>query len=145
MTPLMRAMAAQDNDAVRKLMHQLCGYLMTPDEMQDRYDFVVASPFDWLYVCELDGQVVGVLSLRLRERIERPGRFCEISAVVVDANVRRRGVGRALIAFAEEFARTHDCVGTWLVTGFKRKDEAHRFYAQLGYESTGYRFVKEFC
>ena len=30
---------------------------------------------------------------------------------------------------------------TWLVSGLKRGD-AHCFYEELGYEITGYRFVK---
>ena len=54
------------------------------------------------------------------------------------------GVGRALVAFAEEHARELGCDGTWLVSGLHRKEEAHIFYQSLGFEKTGCRFVKWF-
>lgn len=138
----MRAFEPRDSEAVRYLFGQLTGALMTPDEMQSRVDFVAASPIDWLYVAESEGVVCGALAFRLRERIERPGRYGEIYAIVADAAQRRQGVGRAMLAFAEQLARDHECVGTWLVSGFRRADEAHLFYEQLGYAKTGYRFVK---
>ena len=86
----------------------------------------------------------GLLGVRLRERLEHPSRYGEIYVIVVDAEVRRQGIGRMLVDYAEDFARQQDCIGTWLVSGFKRQEEAHRFYQDLGYEITGYRFVKEF-
>ncbi len=46
--------------------------------------------------------------------------------------------------FAEKLARDQGCIGTWLVSGFGREEEAHHFYRALGYEITGYRFVKKF-
>jgi GNAT superfamily N-acetyltransferase len=46
------------------------------------------------------------------------------------------------MAFAEQLARNRGCKGTWLVSGFGRDEEAHQFYKRLGYEATGYRFVK---
>ncbi len=148
MPPVVRPMEPRDADAVRVLMGQLCGYTMTREEMLGRLNFVTASPFDWLYVCEVEqageNAVVGALSFRLREQIERPGRYGEIYALVVDERTRRQGIGRVLMSYAEDLARQHDCIGTWLVSGFKRADEAHKFYAEIGYEITGYRFVKLF-
>lgn len=139
-----RPAEARDIEDMRRLFGQLTGYVMTPDEMQGRLDYVAASPIDWLYVAEVDGVVRGLLAFRLRECIERPRRYGEIEALVTDANARRQGIGRALVAYAEQLAHEYDCAGTWLVSGFGRKDEAHRFYANLGYATTGYRFVKVF-
>ena len=36
------------------------------------------------------------------------------------------------------------CLGLWLVSGFGREEEAHRFYRRCGFEATGCRFVKRF-
>jgi GNAT superfamily N-acetyltransferase len=140
----MRAIERRDIEAARGLLAQLTGYEMTPDEMRDRLDFAEASPVDWLFVCEVDGAVRGVLGFRLREQLERVSRYGEVYLIVADAQVRRQGVGRVMMDFAEQFARTQGCIGTWLVSGFKREAEAHRFYERLGYEATGYRFVKLF-
>jgi hypothetical protein len=46
--------------------------------------------------------------------------------------------------FAENLAAEQGCIGTWLVSGFGREEQAHKFYKELGYEITGYRFVKRF-
>lgn len=139
-----RPLEARDIEAARRLFAQLTGYEMTPDEMRDRLDFVTASPIDWLYVADVDGEARGLLAFRLRECVERPRRYGEIAALVTDSEARRQGIGRALVAYAEQLARDHECAGTWLVSGFGRKDEAHRFYSDLGYATTGYRFVKMF-
>ncbi len=44
--------------------------------------------------------------------------------------------------YAEDRARELGCKGTWLISGFGLEEEAHKFYARLGYQVTGYRFVK---
>ncbi|MBN1200709.1 MAG: GNAT family N-acetyltransferase [Anaerolineae bacterium] len=137
-------MEPRDVEAACALVRQLTSEALCVEDMRDRLEWVQHSPVDWLFVCEVDGQVQGLYAFRLRERIEHPSRFGEISAIVTDAAARRSGVGRAMMDHAEQMARDTGCIGTWLVSGFKRKDEAHRFYDQLGYEITGYRFVKYF-
>jgi GNAT superfamily N-acetyltransferase len=144
MALVIRDMKAEDIPAVCSLIPQLTGESITLAEMQNRLDWVAQSPIDWMYVAELDGGVVGWMGFRLRECVERVRRYGEISAIVTDARMRGQGVGRALLDFAEQLARDHGCYGTWLVSGFARKDEAHRVYEHLGYETTGYRFVKVF-
>lgn len=139
-----REMTPEDAPAACSLFGQLTGQLMTPDQMLNRLDMVERSPIDWLYVAEVDGVVRGILGFRLRECLERVERYGEVSVIVTDIEARRQGIGRTLMAFAEERAREHGCMGAWLVSGFGRKDEAHRFYEQLGYTATGYRFVKLF-
>jgi GNAT superfamily N-acetyltransferase len=141
---VIRPMHAGDIPPVCVMVEQLTGHAISADAMAGRLQWAVDSPFDWLFVAELDEQVCGLLGFRLRERIEHPSRYGEISVLVTDTAVRRHGVGRALVDYAEQMARDHACCGTWLVSGFKRKDEAHRFYSALGYDITGYRFVKLF-
>jgi GNAT superfamily N-acetyltransferase len=136
-------MEPEDVNVARALMVHL-GYRLTTDQMRGRLYFVNHSTIDWLFVAERDGHVMGLLGLRLREHIEDPTRHMEISVIVTASGSRRSGIGRAMLEFAESFARDHDCTGMFLVSGLKRRDEAHRFYRKLGYEATGYRFVKTF-
>jgi GNAT superfamily N-acetyltransferase len=51
---------------------------------------------------------------------------------VVDEQARGAGVGRALMARAEQWARDHGCVAVTLRTNVVRT-EAHAFYEKLGY------------
>lgn len=138
-----RLMEDRDIDAARNLLAILNGSLMTPEEMKNRLEMTRRSISDELFVYEDDlGVIRGVMGFRLRERIEHVSRYGEISALVTDSERRRSGIGRALVAFAEKRAAEKGCEGTWLASGFQRKDDAHLFYESLGYEKTGYRFVK---
>ncbi len=101
------------------------------------------SPFDFLYVYEEEETIWGLLGFRIRENLEDVTRYGEISIISVDSTLRRKGIGQLLMAYAEQLAKNHDCIGTWLVSGTKRV-EAHAFYKKLGYEVNGYRFVKYF-
>jgi GNAT superfamily N-acetyltransferase len=55
-----------------------------------------------------------------------------VEALWVGDALRGRGIGRALIAGAEDFARAKDCHSAWLDTF-----QARGFYERLGYESFG--------
>lgn len=144
MNVVIRPMQERDLSCAARLMEQLLGRETPVEVMRDRLAWVDSSPVDWLYVAEVAGEVRGVMGFRLRENLASIARYGEVSILVVDAATRRQGVGRALMAYAEELAHQHDCLGTWLVSGLGRTEEAHRFYQMLGYEITGYRFVKRF-
>jgi len=57
-----------------------------------------------------------------------------IELVFVPETMRRCGVGAALLARAEEVARTRGCVGVWLDTF---SFQARGFYERLGYRVFG--------
>jgi GNAT superfamily N-acetyltransferase len=133
-----------DIAALCALMEELSGHPVSPEEMGNRLEFVAESKVDSLFVCEEDSRVVGLLGFRIRENLEEMSRYGEISAIVVDPDERRRGVGRFMMDYAERLAKELGCKGSWLVSGFGREKEAHKFYQQLGYQITGRRFVKPF-
>lgn len=126
------------------LMKELSGHEISQEEMNNRLEFIEASPFDSLYVCEENGTILGLLGFRIRENLEEASKYGEISVIVVDSSASRQGVGRFLMNYAEKLAFEQGCIGTWLVSGFGREEQAHPFYKQLGYEITGFRFVKRF-
>ncbi|MGE5397084.1 MAG: GNAT family N-acetyltransferase [Chitinophagales bacterium] len=140
----MKLRPAQESDlpALARLMSELSGENMTIEAMRNRLDFITHSLFDSIYVCEDDERVVGTFAFRIRENIESVSRYGEISAIIVEPAERNRGIGRRLMELAETLAREYGCIGTWLVSGFGREEEAHQFYRNLGYETTGYRFRK---
>jgi GNAT superfamily N-acetyltransferase len=133
-----------DAHAIRGLFEELTGREVSLETVEDRLAFVRESPLDELYVYEQDGRVCAVLGFRIRENIEEQSRYGEISVMVAGAEVRRKGIGSALMTYAEALARQKGCKGTWLVSGTAREEEAHKFYQALGYAVTGYRFVKLF-
>jgi N-acetylglutamate synthase-like GNAT family acetyltransferase len=139
---MIREADLEDKDSIRSLIQELTGNEISDQDLINRMEFVNSSPINSLYVYELDNKVVGLLGFRLRENIEEKSRFGEISVLVVDPICRKRGIGKQLMDFAEVLAEKNNCIGTWLVSGFGREEQAHGFYKSLGYKTTGYRFVK---
>ncbi|MEI4621864.1 GNAT family N-acetyltransferase [Bacillus pfraonensis] len=138
-----RKATANDIEALCSLTKELKGSDISHADMQNRLQFVEMSPFDFLYVYEEDNKIFGFLGFRIRENLEDITRYGEISIISVDSTARRKGIGQILMNYAEQLAKEHNCIGTWLVSGTQRT-EAHPFYKKLGYEVNGYRFVKYF-
>jgi GNAT superfamily N-acetyltransferase len=85
-------------------------------------------------VLEVDGQVVGTLTLYILANLSHGARpFAMVENVVTDAAVRGRGWGRLLMAHAEELARRHGCYRL-VLTSHRRRTDAHRFYERLGFQ-----------
>jgi GNAT superfamily N-acetyltransferase len=133
-----------DIPEIQNLMNHLTGHEMGIEEMENRFRMIEASPIDELYLLEYEDRVHGLLGFRIRENLEEQSRYAEVSVIVTLPESRKLGFGRALMEFAENLAKEKGCKGTWLVSGFGREEEAHKFYTKLGYQITGYRFVKSF-
>ena len=124
------------------LMEELSSHAITPDQIMARVQFVEESKFDSLFVCEEEGEILGLLGFRIRENLEEVSKFGEVSTIVVNTNDRHKGVGRFMIKYAEKLAEELGCIGTWLTSGFGKEETAHNFYKKLGYRINGYRFIK---
>jgi N-acetylglutamate synthase-like GNAT family acetyltransferase len=134
----------KDIQSLCSLMSELSHHSISSEAMLNRLQFVNESRFDSLFVCEEDDTVLGLLGFRIRENLEEVSRFGEISAVIVNSKDKHKGIGKFMMDYAENLAKDLGCKGTWLVSGFAREQEAHKFYMKLGYQTTGYRFVKLF-
>jgi GNAT superfamily N-acetyltransferase len=77
--------------------------------------------------------VVGCLQLSILPGLARCGsRRALIEAVRVASHCRNRGIGQLLVSAAVDRARAADCAFVW-VTSDRRRVDAHRFYARLGF------------
>jgi len=142
MSFIIRQAQQTDVPVLSILFSDLSGHTVTEDDVLDRLKLVEASAIDELFVYEQDGTVLGTLAFRIRENIEERSRYGEISVLIIKEEARNAGIGRTLMEFAEQHAKALNCKGTWLVSGFGREEEAHKFYKRLGYTMNGYRFVK---
>jgi GNAT superfamily N-acetyltransferase len=75
--------------------------------------------------------VVGWVEVH-REDTIASGRRCRVTTLVVDERVRRQGIGRALLAWAERWARTRGCGEIYLTSGAAAQ-ETHAFCERLGW------------
>jgi ribosomal protein S18 acetylase RimI-like enzyme len=85
--------------------------------------------------------LLGTVTLHITPVLHRAGPIGRLSAMVVDEPARGKGVGRALVAAAEEFLFARGCALIEVTSNRKRTD-AHAFYERLGYTVTSLRFAK---
>jgi GNAT superfamily N-acetyltransferase len=134
--------AAQMNDAaaIAQLMCEL-GYETTESEMQMRMGRIAADARYRSFVAVCDGRVCGMIGTVTYPSYEHNDSGGRILALAILSEMRRRGIGRALIATAEKDFAQRGISRLALNTSLVREG-AHKFYHSLGYERNGWRFVK---
>jgi len=113
------------------------GYGVVPEEVDAAvwaaFEAIDTDPGNELIVAEADGEVIATCQLTFTPGLSRGGGWrMTIEAVRVRADRRGGGVGRQLMAWAIERARDRGCRVVQLTTD-KRRTDAHRFYAGLGF------------
>ena len=97
------------------------------------FDAIDADPRNELIVVEQDGVPVGTFQLTFIPSLSRGGsQRMIIEAVRVRGDLRGRGVGRQMMAWALDRGRERGCRLAQLTTD-KRRTDAHRFYESLGF------------
>ena len=113
-----------DAAAIAALADQL-GYAVSPAEVVERLPRVTCV------VADDGGRVIGMMQVERRHLITA-GPTAEVTALVVDAAARGRGVGIALLDWAESWAAEGGCDVVRIRCNTVRA-ETHRFYANRGY------------
>jgi GNAT superfamily N-acetyltransferase len=100
------------------------------------FDDIAADPRNRLIVADAEGHVAGTLQLTLIPGLSRHGLLrAQIEGVRIAVPWRSQGLGRAMIGWAIEEARRNGC-GLVQLTSDKRRADAIRFYAALGFTPT---------
>ena len=96
-----------------------------------------AEKVGMIFVAEVEGAIAGFAAVQARvpneDKDEEPYEFAYISDLAVLDRYRNRGIGRALIARAEAFAREKGA--SWLrISVLARNEVARRLYERRGFE-----------
>jgi GNAT superfamily N-acetyltransferase len=130
----------EDYATIAHLLGEL-GYPSVPDGVRQRLARLLPREDTRVFVAEREAKVLGVLGLHRMAVLTSLSDIAMIIALAVTESARHSGVGRLLVARAEDEARAWRC-GRIMVTSAERRGEAHAFYRHLGYEYTGKRFAK---
>jgi GNAT superfamily N-acetyltransferase len=123
-----------DAGSIAKLAGEL-GYAANARIMRSRIQAILAADTDLLIVAvDSSDTPIGWLQAHAAHIVESGFRV-EITGLIVSPAARRRGVGRALVAEAEHWARTLSAEAVVVRSNAKRV-ESHRFYPALGYART---------
>jgi GNAT superfamily N-acetyltransferase len=87
--------------------------------------------------------VAGLATVHLRYTLNHEAPIAQLTLLVVDEAHRTRGVGRALVAAAEDWVRSRGAKRFVVTTALRRAD-AHAFYEKLQFTHTGRRYGKDF-
>jgi GNAT superfamily N-acetyltransferase len=127
-------MTEDDAPDVTLLTGQL-GYPSTEEQVRRRFEALQKLGHGAVFVAVAEPVgVVGWLYVAIQVTIEGDA-GAEVWGLVVDESLRGRGIGKALMARAEEWARERGFRDVSLRTNIIRK-ETHRFYQSIGYEIT---------
>lgn len=128
---MIREATIADAAGIARLSAQL-GYAADVAVFEDRLRRIAAMPTHAVLVCEdAAGRLAGFVGLEQRLMIESGDRV-EIVGLAVDAEARRTGAGRALVAAAEAWTRARG-IDTLFLRSNVVRPEAHAFYPALGF------------
>jgi len=134
-----RPAAAADAQAMAHLLTQL-GYPATAADMPDRLQQVEREGGIAVIAAD-DAGPLGLASAVRHPTLHAGGYVAYITALVTTEEARGRGVGRALVAAVEKWAREQGCARL-SVTSAEHRADAHAFYPRCGMPYTGRRFSK---
>ncbi len=104
-----------------------------PESYYAAFEAIDRDPNNELVVAELDGSIVGILQITFIPCMTYKGGWrALIEGVRVDSELRSRGIGRDLFAWAIARARLRGCHMVQL-TSDKARPDAIRFYESLGF------------
>ncbi|WP_063892601.1 GNAT family N-acetyltransferase [Paenibacillus sp. Leaf72] len=138
-----RSYEQQDVEAVIELMADL-GYPTNKEALSARMEKIASIPSYYTFVAVRDGQAVGMIGCRDIFYYEEDGMVVQISLLVTKQSEQGSGIGTALVAYTEQWARERGASALYLTSGIKEsRKKAHAFYEARGFDITGYRFVKK--
>ena len=141
MSPL-RTRPATDADApvLARLLAEL-GYPAPSDVMANRLRATRDDGGEAMVAVRDDDIPLGLACMTTHVALHADAPAGYITALVTSSTARGTGVGRALVAAAESWARSRGCTKL-SVTSAEHRADAHAFYPRCGMPYTGRRFSK---
>lgn len=129
---VVREFEMQDAPMICQLNREVLGYDYPEQETVRKLQALLESPRDRIYVADKDGAVIGYVHAADYDVIYAP-HMKNIMGIAVSGGHQKQGVGKALLAAVEQWAKGTGAVGIRLVSGESRTG-AHAFYRRCGYD-----------
>jgi len=119
------------------LLDQL-GYSTTKEDLAKRFnDFCSIDGYGVAVAC-IESKIVGFVAWSKSKLFVSDNVRIHIEGLVVDKDHRGKAVGKKLMLFVEEYARSSGPAIIDLTSGLRRANEGtHEFYKKLGYKNEG--------
>lgn len=140
---VIRPATADDFQVIARLLAELGRPAVSPEAEQaarEVYLRHIGRPDTASLLAEVDGEVVGFMSLEFRERLNHTRPQAWIPDIIVTESARGLGAGKALLLRGIELARQRGCWSVVLDSGYSRT-VAHQLYRSVGMRDEGLYFV----
>jgi len=103
------------------------------DQLEKLWDEIVDNPMLHYFVVEVEGKIVAACTISILPNLTRGARpYGLIENVVTHADYRGRGLAKALLKHALDFAWMENCYKVMLLSGTYRQ-AAHGLYESVGF------------
>ncbi|MBW2181853.1 MAG: GNAT family N-acetyltransferase [Deltaproteobacteria bacterium] len=117
------------------------GYKIKEEAIKRKLQQIFISRIDQVYVAEVSGKVVGLISCHITKLFHQEGDAGRVTSLIINSNFRGKGIGKALVEMADKFFIQKGCIKSEVTSGDHRP-ETHEFYLSLGYIEDERRFLK---
>ena len=129
--PYVRRAAVSDAAQIARLAAQF-GYAIPELDVRRGLEALGTMPAQYVAVAQGSRDSIGGWIQAHRTLVLTAGERVEITGLVVDAAVRRRGIGALLVEAVQQWTRTQG-VAQIIVRSNVQRDSSHLFYQALGY------------
>ncbi|MFD2618756.1 GNAT family N-acetyltransferase [Terrilactibacillus laevilacticus] len=113
------------------------------EEMKVRMERIELNSNYFTFVATLNDTVVGMIGITLHHTYTNNNVKTQITSLVTKKEFRGQGIAKKLVKYIEEWSHSKGSNFIYLLSGNSEKRiNAHALYKYLGFEITGYRFVK---
>ena len=134
-----RKIVLNDLDEIFNLLNQLYDNKLNYEKFKEIYKMKLNDKNSYYIVAIENNKIIGVLTLELQIKLHRAKKQSFIEDLIVDESYRNRGIGKALLQNAVNYAKNNDCEVIEL-TSYINNEKAHKFYQNNGFIKHSYKF-----
>lgn len=126
--------------SILPLLQKIEEYTIPEEVSKERILEMSEQNYECLGVYDRD-ILIGICGMWFQTR-HYSGRSLEVDHVIVDDEYRGKGIGKMLMEYVYEYARSKSCNWVELNT-YVHNFPSHKFYYNQGFVAKGYHFIKE--
>ena len=140
---IIRKLEEKDLDELSLLYKQFWNEESNIETMKKKYQEIKNNPNYIILSAVINGKIVGSIYGVICEELYGACRpFLVMEDLIVDKNVRRKGIGKALLEKLENFGKERKCSQIIFITETNRID-AVSFYEKMGFKSKAHTGFKK--
>jgi ribosomal protein S18 acetylase RimI-like enzyme len=134
-----RRITINDLDRVFELLNTLYENKLKYEKFKEIYKLKLNDENSYYIVATEENKIIGILTSELQVKLHRSKKQSFIEDLIVDKDYRNKGIGKALLQNAVDYAKNNNCEVIEL-TSYIKNENAHRFYENNNFIKHSYKF-----